>query len=736
MINLPNGLFEFQEDCINFLLEECQKANSLQTITIKSPTGSGKTVILLGFIDEYLDNLDQNACFIWLCPGDGELEEQSKKKMEKLLPGRQASNVQDILVQGFNLGETVFINWQLVTKQGNRAIIDSERKNLFEMIAKAHRDGIHFIIIIDEEHRNDTAKANDIINAFSAQHIIRVSATAHEVRNETWYEIDETDVINSGLITKALYINQDIENVSDLSIETESNFLIDLADSKRKTIAEKYQKLHKDIRPLVIIQFPSSSDQKIRLVEEKLAAMGYTYQNQMVAIWLDKTKINIDQITDNNASPIFLLMKQAISTGWDCPRAKILIKLRENMNEDFEIQTLGRLRRMPETKHYNDDTLDFCFLYTFDERYKESILAEGNAFEVRKLFLKEKAKSFSLQKQTRDLDFDMIGEKETLIKAAEFFSEKYGFTKNTKLNRGILENNGFIIGTKLHGLFRQGKFIKLEDILLNNVGHEKPITFEVDTHTNGIDTLHIIDEIKRSIGLQTSKTRAILKILFHQNPTNKYKIAKFSNKEWYAFIINNAKKLKSDFVELISQTNKQGYLIMPKLSEFKIPREDYFGFDSNENDVDILISNAYENYDSSMVVEGIRSKCERLFENYCEDKKDIDWIYKNGDKGQQYLSVVYTTGLNKQFLFYPDYIVRKTNGEIWIIEAKGGEINGIDKNIDKQVENKFAAFKEYALKQNIKWGFVRDKSEKLKINFTEYHQSLSHESWIPLKDVF
>ena len=31
-----------------------------------------------------------------------------------------------------------------------------------------------------------------------------------------------------------------------------------------------------------------------------------------------------DNLTQNDGIPVFLLMKQAISTGWDCPRAKIL----------------------------------------------------------------------------------------------------------------------------------------------------------------------------------------------------------------------------------------------------------------------------------------------------------------------------------------------------------------------------------------------------------------------------
>ena len=43
-----------------------------------------------------------------------------------------------------------------------------------------------------------------------------------------------------------------------------------------------------------------------------------------------------------------------------------------------------------------------------------------------------------------------------------------------------------------------------------------------------------------------------------------------------------------------------------------------------------------------------------------------------GDTGQQFFSIVYQAG-NKQRLFYPDYIVKLKNEEVWIIETKGGE---------------------------------------------------------------
>ena len=73
-----------------------------------------------------------------------------------------------------------------------------------------------------------------------------------------------------------------------------------------------------------------------------------------------------------------------------------------------------------------------------------------------------------------------------------------------------------------------------------------------------------------------------------------------------------------------------------------------------------------------MTVDGLRSTSERLFEIHCEDRDDIEWIYKNGDTGQQYMSIVYLQGMSAQLLFILITLL-KENGEVWIIETKGGE---------------------------------------------------------------
>lgn len=92
-------------------------------------------------------------------------------------------------------------------------------------------------------------------------------------------------------------------------------------------------------------------------------------------------------------------------------------------------------------------------------------------------------------------------------------------------------------------------------------------------------------------------------------------------------------------------------------------------------------------------------------------------------------------GFSKQWLFYPDYIVKTIDGQVWLIETKGGEVAGHSKNLDAQVSNKFIAFKQYAEKYKLNFGFVRDINEDLFINNTKYHEDTSHESWRPLSDL-
>lgn len=738
MVNgLTLNLFDFQEKAVLNLLDLSTDSNSKQTVVMKAPTGAGKTIILIGYVDEYFNKVNSNTAVIWLCPGKGDLEEQSRKKMISVAPHRKTQNIFDALQNGFEPESTTFINWELVTKRGNTAIKDSERKNLFDRIADAHRKNMNFIVIIDEEHSHNTAKAKVIIDAFAAKHIIRVSATAVQNNRYEYFEIDELDVIDEGLITKALYVNEGVED--NIEISNDYDYLLELADAKRKAIAQRYTEVLPDrkiVRPLVLIQFPNGQPETIKAVETKLESMGYTYDNGMVSIWMSEDKKDLtDNLTDNDGTPVFLLMKQAISTGWDCPRAKILVKLREGMSEQFEIQTIGRIRRMPEARHYDDDLLDFCYVYTFDETYKAGLLSNmDKAYETRRLFLKDKCKTFTLTKQLRDLDANGLGEREVLNKIYDYLISKYHLGNDKKNNQLILTGHGFVFGNEIFGQALHGQFVKT-DMVMESTAYFTTRQ-HVNTHEHGMQLLHSVDSIKTVIGMQTAKVKTILERLFRKGGSQKKKLLSLDTAEFYAFVINNVHLLKEDFREVTSSMAQQQVFTMPKTALFHILEQDFFKYDPGvKNEIEYL-SNAYHEYTSGYATSLVRSTCEMLFEQYCESRDDIEWIYKNGDSGQQYFSIVYQDGIQHQWLFYADYIVMKKDGTVWVIETKGGETKGKNKNIDIQIENKFNAFKNYATEHKLQWGFVRDKDNFLYINNTKFAIDMVDDNWKPIADIF
>lgn len=59
-----------------------------------------------------------------------------------------------------------------------------------------------------------------------------------------------------------------------------------------------------------------------------------------------------------------LLFKEAIALGWDCPRAAVLLIFRKLQSDQFTIQTVGRILRMPEQKHYPKEQLNIGYVYT------------------------------------------------------------------------------------------------------------------------------------------------------------------------------------------------------------------------------------------------------------------------------------------------------------------------------------------------------------------------------------
>ena len=123
------------------------------------------------------------------------------------------------------------------------------------------------------------------------------------------------------------------------------------------------------------------------------------------------------------------------------------------------------------------------------------------------------------------------------------------------------------------------------------------------------------------------------------------------------------------------------------------------------------------------------------FERWCETYDEVEWVYKNGDKGDDFFSLVYRKAFRRAH-FYPDYIIGLKNGDVWVIEAKGGmTADGSSNNIDTYANRKFEALKEYGDRHpEIKWGFVRAVGTQLYLSNTVWEENVTNRNvWKPIE---
>ncbi|MFR9668429.1 MAG: hypothetical protein SNJ33_01595 [Rikenellaceae bacterium] len=457
----------------------------------------------------------------------------------------------------------------------------------------------------------------------------------------------------------------------------------------------------------------------------------------MLAIKLSGHECNFDDINEANAKPIVLIIKQAVATGWDCPRAHILVKLRDNMSEIFEIQTIGRIRRMPEAKHYESDLLDSCYLYTFDEKFTEGVkssLGQG-ALESVTLKLKPEFSSITLKSHQRigvSLPRDAVHSLKTIY---TYYMTVYKLGSKLSENRTRLQTKGYIFSSDIEKQTYSGEMHTLNQSEvgdLNRINVKEELNYRVHNRYYS----QKVGEFAAKIGLQHSQMSTIIRRLFDKNIKSNKKILSLDTKDVYTFILNNVNRIKYDIQSAMAMVleNQPLGLTDIKVVDFTIPLEVMFKFHSGFKRQSVMEKSVYDGYLSSAQ---LRSPSETNFEKCCEVSSKVQWIYKNGDKGPEYLSILYQDAFGKQKLFYPDYVVGTAEG-MWIIETKGGfDRTGKSEDIDLFSPRKFDVLKEYLTTYKLKGGFVREDklSQELCICMDNYNDDINSADWRLLSDV-
>lgn len=751
-----NGtLAPFQEEHEVNLLKACVDNSRL---ILQAPTGSGKTVLVTKFIDDYLDE-NPDTVFFWFCPGAGSLQDQSRSVFEAFTSGISTGDIYSFIADYHPSGSVYFVNWDKINKSTNVVLREGEDKNLIEKIIECRMKNIDFFMVVDEEHLNKVA-AEMYERTLDPKHILRISATT-KTKDGYKETITDEEVIAAGLIASGISINENLTTEVALNDNyVDDLLLLQMADAKRKEIQKEYEKRNLNIRPLVLVQFPNGSEEWIAKVKAELESMGYTERNGLVTSWFSGDHPDHpEEISKLNGKYAFLLFKQAIATGWDCPRAKILVKLREGTTETFEIQTVGRIRRMPERHHYDSEILDHCYVYTLDQKFSEGLTTSINeSFYLSRYLLKKEAPSIELKREFLAENDRQAVDEEAVVKAVRAkMLQECDLDGNGILSKRELElTKGMTFGLKLKTRAVEGIARTTADL-----AHLQAVfcgEHEINIHDDGPLIRDAKRKIAHSIGIDEAISSKALSILFDSStmkmPMGGSKIVSFlseedeqldkkykvimdmGHREFCAFLVNNWEIL----VEILQGIDKTGIELtdtQPEESIWTIPKmQDYKKHNGSKGGT-VLEKNVFMGYSTDILVPPNRTQPEITFEQWCEICDDVEWVYKNGDKGREYFSIIYRVTL-RRYNFYPDYIIRLKNGKTWIIEAKGGATaSGESANIDKYAAQKFEALKEYGQNNpDLNWGFVRNLGAQLYISNTVWDENLmNHSVWKPIQTV-
>lgn len=380
--------------------------------------------------DDYEFEPDDGAVIIWFSD-DPNLNEQTRFRIMEASDQIVSTDLVTIeppfSKPKLDAGKVYFLNTQKLSKsslltRGHEVLAeedvlegmhtsvqpDLQGYTIWQTIANTIDDpDLTLYLIVDEAHRGFGTKAtrdkSTIVQRLINGHaglppipiVWGISATISDfkeamddadVSGERRYlppvQVDGFQVQESGLV-------KDLVKV-DIPAEAQAidMVLVRRAAQKLKHSSDRWQQycesqgLPDVVKPLLVLQAPNTPDhdkigEALNVIFEEMPELGSDSVRHVLGE--HSTQIfgahQVDwiepQVVEDRTHVRVLIAKDAISTGWDCPRAEVLVSFRPAKDHDHIQQLLGRMVRTPLARRVpGDDELNSvdCLLPFFDRK--------------------------------------------------------------------------------------------------------------------------------------------------------------------------------------------------------------------------------------------------------------------------------------------------------------------------------------------------------------------------------
>ncbi|MCA9431095.1 MAG: restriction endonuclease subunit R, partial [Candidatus Omnitrophica bacterium] len=343
----------------------------------------------------------------------GRIEVWEKHEIARLTPGQLASSLNVLLVklQGTNREDKESLKFFRDSggniaahfppeddPDGHREL--KEKVSNLDMLEENETTGSYLVktsvanlvrkcqpaVILDEGHRATSRLARETIEGFNAKIIVEPSATPPYDAN-VLVKVTGKELLDEEMIKLPINVsNSHQRDWKDVLSEAK-----DKHDNLAKVSRKHLTREGGTIRPIVLVQVERTGKEQrdgkaihSEDVREYLTSRLGVDSNRVAVKTADLDEIKDLNLLDEGCAIEWILTKQALQEGWDCPYAYLLVSLSNTKSQRSMTQLIGRILRQPDTKRTPFPELNesyvFCQHLGADEvvrQVKKSLEEEG-----------------------------------------------------------------------------------------------------------------------------------------------------------------------------------------------------------------------------------------------------------------------------------------------------------------------------------------------------------------------
>lgn len=395
-------------------------------VCLRLPTGGGKTILASHSIPIACKELLARdfSLVIWLVPSNAILEQTYNCLQDNNHPYRQVLNeyfngnveilkVEDArsiskgsLQSNTTVVISTFASWRVDRTEGRKVYeengsLSSHFENLKpeqkEKLEKFKESNLvvpslanvvylnHPIFIIDEAHNARTKLTFEVLQRLNPACILEFTATPKtdgSDRSNVLYSVSAAELKNEDMIKMPIELLTTEDWQTTISDAVKKQQELELITKEEEKKSGEY------IRPIVLIQAQPDrqAESTINVDEVKkflLTTMQIPPEQVAVATGTERGIENKDLLSETE--PIrFIITKQALKEGWDCPFAYIFCSVAKvNSSKDVE-QLLGRVLRMPKVQRKDREELNRAYAFVSSDSFyntaknlKDSLVESG-----------------------------------------------------------------------------------------------------------------------------------------------------------------------------------------------------------------------------------------------------------------------------------------------------------------------------------------------------------------------